>query len=47
MCTLKILPNIHSVLVPKSTSKEPKAPAAPKAEKKSKAAPKASASQDY
>ena len=42
-----VLPNIHSVLVPKSTSKEPKAPAAPKAEKKSKAAPKASASQDY
>ena len=40
-----VLPNIHSVLVPKSTSKETKV-AAPKAEKKGKA-PKASASQDY
>ena len=40
-----VLPNIHSVLVPKVSTKEPKA-AAPKAEKKGKAS-KASASQDY
>jgi histone H2A len=41
-----VLPNIHSVLIPKSSAKEGKvAPA--KAEKASKKAPKASASQDY
>ena len=40
-----VLPNIHSVLVPKVSTKEPKE-AAPKAEKKVKAS-KASASQDY
>ena len=40
-----VLPNIHSVLVPKVSTKEPQA-AAPTAEKKGKAS-KASASQDY